>query len=89
MVMLAIPYASSTLALPVGLESTTWKRLGNGFKDPVFGVSVTSRNAFLCPGSKVNKPSDLAKSCPATAGDTNVRPIGSGFCSSLKQTKRG
>lgn len=79
---------SSTLAPAVGFKSTTWKHLGNGFNDPVSGVSVIARMAFLCSGSKDNVPSDLIKSCPEMAGDMTVRPMDSGLVSSLESNNK-
>lgn len=81
-VMLAVPYTLSILAPPSGSKSTIWKRFGNGFKDPVSGVRMTSNTVFLWPGSKTNVPSVLTKSFPERAGEIRVRPIVSALLNS-------
>lgn len=68
-------FAQSFKKLPPFVCVSTWRRLGNAFKDPVSGVRMTSNTVFLWPGSKTNVPSVLTKSFPEIAGDMTVRPI--------------
>ena len=81
-VTLASPNWGWTLAPPVELYSSTWKRFGVGRDELRSGVRTMSNDVLRWPTSKVSLPSCLGKSIPALAGQIIVGPTDSSLGSS-------
>lgn len=84
-VTLATPNRGCTLAPPVALRSSTWKRLGVCGDEARLGVRRTSRDVLCLPRLKVNQPCWSGKSTPALAGWIVVRPTSSSPGSSWRR----